>query len=304
MRRNLMTSRSAAARTAAALALPLALGFGPAHPAHAHAARRVGSSAVLHRVSIPDGSGTLALPSGWRITDSGQGLVVAAGPEGAVSFGFHVPMLTPAGARYLASMGIRPSLSVACSNDPGQVAVQEGRLWGARNLHLLKETRVSSGMGPAAFVMTQGEMPGKGELRALCYVLLIPRGDGGGIEYYASLVAAPTARFARSLPVLIQIWQSWKTDDRVFQQRLAQAAASMRQASETRSGVYNNRVAAQERANRAHALRIRGNEEVEDTQTGRRREVSAEGLRPRIDAANRHAGYQRYHPVPFHDLNR
>ncbi len=230
--------------------------------------------------------------------------MAAAGPEGAVSFGFHVPMLTPAGAQYYASMGIRPAVAVARSSDPGQVAADEGRLWGARSVRVVKEIPVAGGMGPTAFVMVEYQMPGKGRFGALAYVDLIPRGDGGGIEYYASIVTAPAARFSRTLPLLIRIWQSWKTDDRVFQQRLARAAESMRQTSEIISGVYQNRVAAQERANRAHDLAIRGNEEVEDTETGRRHEGSAEGLDRRINAANRRAGYGRYHQVPYQDLSR
>src|SRR5690348_1347606 len=143
-----ITSGSTFARTATALALPV----GPAHAArHMPRAASVGHVSVsLHRISIPDGSGTLALPSGWRITDHGQGLVAAAGPEGVVSFGFHVPMLTPAGARYYASMGLRPALGIARSNDPGQVAADAGRLWGARSVRVVKEIPVAGGIGPTA----------------------------------------------------------------------------------------------------------------------------------------------------------
>jgi hypothetical protein len=295
-----MTSRSTLARAAAALALPVALAAGPAHAVR-HTARAAAyrqSSMSLHRVSIPDGSGTLALPAGWRITDYGQGLATAMGPQGAVSFGFHVPMLTPAGARYYASMGMRPAIAIARSGDPGQVAVDMGRLSGARNVRLLKEIKVP-GVGPTAFVMTKFEMPGIGKCGCMGYIDLIPGGDGQRIEYYASTVAAPAARFARTLPLLLQIWQSWKTDDSVFRQRLAQAADRMRQTSETISGVINRREAAQANAHHKFDLYIRGHEEVDDAEDpGHRREVDANGLDHRIDAANKRAGYERYHKVP------
>ena len=295
-----MTARSTFARTAAALALPLALVVGPAHAAR-HTARAAGfgrASTALHAVAIPDGSGALALPAGWRITDCGKGLVAAAGPEGAVAFGFHVPMLTPAGARYYASMGMPPANAVARSADPGQVAAEEGALLGSRDIRVLKEIPVASGLGPTAFVMSEFDRPGQGKFGCLGYIDLIP-GGAGQIEYYSSIVMAPAARFSRTLPTLLRIWQSWRTSDRVFQQRLARAAESMRQTSEIISGVYNRREAAQENANRKFDLYLRGHEKVDDAENpGHRREVDANGLNRGIDAANRRAGYQRFHKVP------
>lgn len=306
--RSSLLPRNALLRTAATLALPLALVATPAHASRrasrSHSAPGGAAAVTLHPVSIPDGSGTLALPAGWRITDHGQGMVAAAGSEGSICFGFHIPMATPAGARYLNTYGAGNPLPIARSNDPGQVAADLVTLWGARGARVVKELPTPSGIGPAAFVLGEYEQPGRGRLGVLSYVVLIPRGDEQGIEYYTSWVAAPAARLARSLPVLVKIWASWKTDDRVFQQRLARAAESMRESARLMSEANANRVAAQERANTAHDLQIRGTWWVEDRETGRRTEVSASSMKDWLAAHNRRAGYQRYRELPQGELNR
>jgi hypothetical protein len=68
---------------------------------------------------LPDGSGTIALPAGWRILEADQGRVRVAGPEGAVSLGFAIPLLPPT-ARY---------------GTPAQVAQQLAPQFGVRGYH-------------------------------------------------------------------------------------------------------------------------------------------------------------------------
>ena len=53
-----------------------AVGGGPGAP------RPTGPAQPLHRVGFADGSGSIGLPAGWRLTSSGAGSAQAAGPRG------------------------------------------------------------------------------------------------------------------------------------------------------------------------------------------------------------------------------
>jgi len=95
--------------TAVILTAPLTVVAGHAGAASARRhARPVHSSrgaVALHPVELPDGSGTMQLPAGWRITYASKEMVDASGPQGSASLGTWCQVFTPQGAAqmYIAS---------------------------------------------------------------------------------------------------------------------------------------------------------------------------------------------------------
>ena len=66
---------------------------------------------------LPDGSGTMKLPTGWRITGAANGAVDVVGPEGqSIELGLAYPVVTPEADRAFKqqqiALGIRPAPSV------------------------------------------------------------------------------------------------------------------------------------------------------------------------------------------------
>lgn len=111
-------------------------------------------------------------------------------------------------------------------------------------------------------------------------------------------------KFAKSLPVLLQVWSHWKVADHVFQERLASAMASMRETNRILRGMNARQEEAGERSAHAGDLTVRGHWVYEDTETGEQHEVDNEDINRRVEALNHAAGYERYKVVPYQKLNR
>src|SRR5687768_4500326 len=109
-------------RSAAAVVAVTAFSLSFVAPeAEAATARRAKKPAArpsvrLNSVALPDGSGQMRLPAGWRITGANKGMVSAQGPEGTVDLGIWFQVHTPQSA---ATMYARPAL-VAPYSEPAQ----------------------------------------------------------------------------------------------------------------------------------------------------------------------------------------
>jgi hypothetical protein len=304
--------------TALTFAVPLSLTLGPATGAttRAHRSRQParhaparGGAVALHPVELPDGSGTMQLPAGWRITGAIKGMVDAAGPQGVADLGLWCVVWTPQAA---AQTFARPPV-IASYGDPAR-AVQEllpqfsaglrqSGQPGIRWIRLIEQTPTPWPNGKGAFLHFESAVDGKGRWQTVALVLMMPNGDGTW-TYYTSSVSSPSAQFARNLPVLLQVWSHWKVADHVFQERLTHAMASMRETSRIIREANAYRQDAQDRSNRAWDLNIRGHWVYEDTETHERHEIDNAGVEKRVEALNRGAGYERYKVVPYHNLNR
>jgi hypothetical protein len=265
---------------------------------------------ALHPVMLPDGSGTIYLPAGWHIGSASKGMVSAVGPEGTVDLGIWCPVYTPQAVAMM--YGVRPPL-VASYSEPARV-VQElmpqlsaglRRLGqpGARWVRLIEQTPAAWPNGRGAYLHFETEVDGHGRWQTVALVLLMPNADGSYV-YYTSSVSAPSARFARSFPLLLQIWSHWKVADSVYQERLNHAMESMRETGRIIRETNTYRQQAQDRSNRAWDLTIRGHWVYEDTETGERREIDHSDINKRVEQLNHAAGYERYKVVPYHNLNR
>ena len=73
---------------------------------------------------------------------------------------------------------------------------------------------------------------------------------------------------------MMKIWASWKVDDRVYQQRMQQALASMHETSSILQSTIDNQMHAYDNTNYAMDMVIRGNWPLENTETGERQEFS------------------------------
>ena len=275
-----------------------------------------------HVASIPDGSGQLRVPDGWQVTGGQKGMVDVTGPHGSsANLGTWAPIMTPAAVQ---GMPITPQMVVApyCSPEDAleqvvprmmaAVAAQGFAVPTLQNVKVLEKqaldwfTAPGTAGGDAKLIFWQADCTLAGQTAKAYSLSLIYTApiDMTQWLYYSSSVTAPAEHFAEDLPLLLGIWQSWKVDDRVFAERLQNAANSMRQVGEIIRSTTDNRTRAQEHANAAWDHVIRGDWPVEDTQTGRRADVDNMDLNLVVENLNREAGYARYREVPFNELGR
>jgi hypothetical protein len=254
------------------------------------------AQAVLRRVRLTDGSGTIALPEGWRITGAVNGMVSAEGPHGAVDLGIWATVATPE----LAAMSLfRPPL-VAAYRDPESAVrdVMPQVLPGMRYLRTLDKADSQWPNGQAQFLHYEWDR-GEGAERwqTVCLQIMAPNVDGTWL-YYNSAVHSPAAKMAENLPTLLKIWSGWKVDDRVFQERLNRAVRSMRETSDIIVRGHEERTRTIDGALRAWSYAFRGDAPTRDNQTGRvtdeRRYENGADLEKTVEWLNRQEGWERY----------
>jgi hypothetical protein len=127
-------------------------------------------------------------------------------------------------------------------------------------------------------------------------------GSGNILLLLSDAGSSPEA-FAKNLPTLLRIWGSWKIDDRVYQERLNRAVASMQACTRIIREANAYRQEAMERASIAWDHHIRDTWPYDDLQTGRRYEgpLDVEGL---VRGLNESEGWSRYQVTPYQHLNR
>lgn len=270
-------------------------------------------------VPLPDGSGTMRLPAGWRITSAYQGMVDARGPEGmGVSLGMAYQVFTPEGAQ--SPLGPSPYLLVAPYCDP----VTALRVLGPQ------VARVSQAMGPPMppmrWVRVIEQAPAPDVLpggRAVFVHYEVDVGEGGGWRRYRCLsllstapvsyarwmfsfssVAAPVEVFGRNLPLLLEIWACWKVSGRVLRERLQKATQSLREAYRIYRQAHRRAQRVMENAMYDWAEVMRGTRAVEDTPTGERRPVDLGWVDEIVEQMNEREGWQRYRAIPLRELDR
>jgi hypothetical protein len=260
---------------------------------------------ALHPVELPDGSGTMQLPAGWRITGANKGMVDAIGPQGAVDLGIWTPVFTPQAA---AQMYMRPPLVIPYG-DPAVAAqamtavlnASPGHTGSIRWLRLIEKKPTPWPNGVGAFLHYEWLYNGV-RCQSVALILESPNVDGT-FTYYSSSVTAPSAKFAKSLPVLLQVWSHWKVADHVFQERLANAMASMRETNRILHDANAYRQEVVSRGSHAADLNVRGHWMIEDTETGAQREVDNTDIDKHVEALNKRAGYERYRVAPYHKIS-
>jgi len=251
-----------------------------------------------------DQSAAVNLPAGWKVTGCAQGNLEATGPHGEylqlgeVTFvntqlipgttGLASPYLAPVPAftfltNYMTK--VNRMTGVKLITVPGKVIeskVVQAPMQGGQGAFMLQE-------------MTVNGTPYK--VYALVYTakLLL-----SGWQFYSSYVAAPANIFPSEFGDMMRIWNSWKVDDSVYQNMMAQTLQTMQSTSaminnstEQQIGSYDNLQANMENI-------INGESSVENTTTGTRANVSM-GSTSAVIQGCKNSGYD-CQVVPFDQL--
>lgn len=204
-------------------------------------------------IPLPDGTGSIRLPEGWRIASANtpqQGCISAEGPQGSIDLGYAMQLITPQAAA-MSMLPLSDVHPVAAYSNPKQAIAdvfqimariaqrsgQPGMRWG-RVLDF-EEAPATLG-GQAAIVHFTWEKEHAGQwipVESLAYVNMAPVGMESWM-YYNSFVSAPAAAFRQNLKTLLEIWGSWKVSDRVHQSRLAKALQTQRETFDIQQQSY------------------------------------------------------------------
>lgn len=271
------------------------------------------SAVKLHTVRLPDGSGTVRLPDGWRITGAHKGMMDAVGPDGcAVAFGIALPINVP--GRQLRVPGSE-RLFWASYAPPAEAIFTVNREMrrtrgqsGDSKLRLIEQHPTPPPMrqGKASFLHFTYESDLKGRkvtYRSLAWVATAPTGSSSWM-YYFSQVAAPDSVFAKQLPAMMEIWKSWKVSDRVYQERLNDALANMREMGRITESVAERREQAMADAHYNWIEYIRDERMMKDTKLDTFSTESLHYVDKLVDKLNEKEGYNRYEELPLREYYR
>jgi hypothetical protein len=283
---------------------------------------------VVHPLS--GGSGTLSLPSDWKITQSTAiGGVLAEGPSGqTIGLGVGAQVVSP-NSPIAAQVRASASMLVAPYSDPvgalttlmPQLSVMSQRKGGpALSLKRIISSSPATAQIPSgraawiecAFTQTSGGKAVDYREKALmeCYPIG-PLGWAFSISYGA----APERIYDRDLPLMIEIAKSWKLNDSAIRDNTAsmindqnRAVAAFERSMQEKNQAFDrfrqsmrNSELAREKSNADFDEVIRGYRTVEDTQTGYRADVDLGYSKQIVDKLNEKQGFQRYKEIPLRD---
>jgi hypothetical protein len=212
---------------------------------------------VWQEVPMPDGRGSVKLPKDWKILSSAQGTLVAmSAAEGsdlgmAVELGQAFPVQTPEGfAKVTLPAGPngpmdRRNYPVALQGDPAQAMesllngffssysemkggppLRFGRLIVAESV----PPAISNAQSAYLYFQSErGKPPAAQARQSLALITTAPLSQDTWMFYY-SMVSAPAETFFRDLPILEEIWRSWRAADWVHAGRITAALDSQKAA--------------------------------------------------------------------------
>lgn len=257
---------------------------------------------------FPDGTGRIRLPEGWRITSSYQGAVEISGSNGeGVSLGIAIPVATPEAARNPLTGQIMQGAIVGYPRNPVD-AMYEIPEQAAANMgasfaitRIIEATPVQSATGgQAAYVLYDATVNGIPR-RALSLIDCSPV-SAGWWSFYYSTVAAPPERFARILPVMLKIWESWSVNPDVFRKRLQNAMRAMQETNRMITEAADYRMKTFEKGLVDWTEVFRGDRAVKDTLTGEMKYTDIGWAKKQVEKLNELQGYNRYKEIPLRDL--
>ncbi|MBN1352928.1 hypothetical protein JXJ21_26295 [candidate division KSB1 bacterium] len=265
-----------------------------------------------------EGASRLKLPEGWQILDSNaQGMLYAKGPQGSVTFGLYFNIYTP--THLFATIDQRMVVAAYC--DPVSAfrnvfpqAISKYLYQAAGLTAPQMEIKVieSAPMnypppGQAALIncevkSTQSDGTRK-HTRGLAAVITAPTGMTQWLLYYSE-IASPASSFDENFPILWEIWKSWKTSSKVFQQRIDDALKSMSETNRNYQQAMQERDRVMEDTFSDWDEYIRGYRYIEDTNDDGLYQVNLHLAQPLVQKLNDDLGYQRYREVPMREFNR
>ncbi|MBV9926828.1 MAG: hypothetical protein JOZ96_17545 [Acidobacteria bacterium] len=198
----------------------------------------------LTPTTLPDGSGRIGLPPGWRIVNSYKGTVDLQGPRGEI---MGLGATVAVNSKMMG--GMYAHIPKVDFNDPVRAALdyaafqrQQVRVIDAKPVQL----PVTGRWAFMRFQMVINDIPVDG----LGLYGIMPVDQVQGI-LYISYAIAPSQVFRASLPAMWAAWQSWGVSNAVLSERLNGALASMRETGDIIAGSYGERQETYARVNRA-----------------------------------------------------
>jgi len=274
-----------------------------------------GRAVTWRNVPLPDGTGTIRLPEGWRVVSANTpqaGAITAEGPQGSVELGYAMQMIGP--EAIMPGMPVHDMLPVAPYSNPTQ-AVRDVFLINSRISQRTGGPAMQWGRvidsepapapapaSQAAFIQYGWQRVGPAgaqDMQTLALVVMSPVGFGSWL-YYTSQVSAPSASFSQNLPVLAEIWKSWRVSDHVHTSRLLKACQSQREAMAIQQEAYDNQQRTSDRVWSAWSEYFRGQQAVFDRDRNEVRHLDLRWADEIVRQANRLEGTERWQLVtPF-----
>jgi len=279
---------------------------------------------------LPGGSGTLKLPSDWKIlSSSALGSVSASGPSGQIiGLGIGAQVTSP--NSFLAPQARASGMAlVAPFSDPVTAVKNLSPQWSAMSQkqggpaitlnRIITNSPATAQLpnGQAAWIysaVTRGTGPQAVPVRELAIVECYPVSPiGWGI--LLSFGSAPDSSFDTDLPIMMQIAQAWKLNDQAISansQAMINAQqqnfAAIQRSMDAKNAAFDsfrrsmrNSERVREQGNADFLEVIHGYRTVENTDTGYRQEVDLGNSKRIVDKLNERVGYQRYKEVPLRD---
>lgn len=251
-----------------------------------------------------DRSAAVDLPAGWHITSCSQGIMTITGPRneliqlGLIFFVSYLPSSSSMSGPYLQptqAFSYFVNFSTKANQAQGiKITNVAGRVLDSKSI----PPPMPNGKG--AYLLQETTSNGR-PYKAYALVYTAPNVMAGW-TLYTSYVAAPADQFAGEFADMMRIWNSWKVDDRVYQQEMQQTLQSM---SETRDILNNgtqNQMHAYDNLEQSMDLIINGENRLENTTTGGRADVYTQDTASVLRACQAQ-GYS-CQQVPFNQLSQ
>ena len=246
------------------------------------------------RAQFRDGSGSIALPPGWRLNSAQQASAELQGQRGEA-----------------VAVGITMAIGPAQFSQPGVLAgpymlPPEAFAWVsevvARRGGYSAQTRIVEGVatqpltqnGRAAYLLADQMNHGRA-YRSFALVNTAALGNGYW-QYYMTLLTAPADIFSQALPLMTEIWQSWSISQGEMNRRTAQAMLTMQETNRIMQSTAEGRRTTQWHQSLT-GMTLQGRWVIEDTTTGQRTELSSQEMNSLFE---RFPG--RYRVVPSSQL--
>ena len=246
------------------------------------------------RAQFRDGSGSIALPPGWRLNSAQQASAELQGQRGEA-----------------VAVGITMAIGPAQFSQPGVLAgpymlPPEAFAWVsevvARRGGYSAQTRIVEGVptqpltqnGRAAYLLADQMNHGRA-YRSFALVNTAALGNGYW-QYYMTLLTAPADIFPQALPLMSEIWQSWSISQGEMNRRTAQAMLTMQETNRIMQSTAEGRRTTQWHQSLT-GMTLQGRWVIEDTTTGQRTELSSQEMNSLFE---RFPG--RYRVVPSSQL--
>ncbi|HEV8600740.1 MAG TPA: hypothetical protein VGQ69_15370 [Gemmatimonadales bacterium] len=276
----------------------------PQLPEFQLATAATGGSALppMQQVMLADGSATIQLPVGWRLTAGQKGSCDVAGPAGeTLSLGAAAPVWTTPMARM-------SGLFVAPYSDPvtalrvlsPQIEAGLARIGqpAPRLVRIIESQPTAAPVGQAALILYESALSGR-RLLSLALVLTSVTGPQQWLFYYSG-ASAPAEQFARELPLLRAIWNSFSVTPGELQRRMDDAIKNMNETWSMLRSAQANATRASLSAAEGWDQVIRGVQTIEN-RSGFRAEVPNDRAQKWVERLNE-TGTGHWRVVPASEL--